>query len=43
MAGTAGIQTVIITNAQKILVGQSTPQAAADAMAQQIDAILAKK
>jgi len=39
----AGIQTVIITNAQKILVGQSTPQAAADAMAQQIDAILAKK
>ena len=38
----AGIQTVIITNAQKILVGQS-PQQAADAMAQQIDAILAKK
>ena len=39
----AGIQTVIITNAQKILVGQLNPQQAADAMAQQIDAILAKK
>jgi multiple sugar transport system substrate-binding protein len=39
----AGIQTIIITNAQKILVGQSTPQQAADAMAQQIDDLLAKK
>ena len=39
----AGIQTVIITNAQKILVGQLNPQQAADAMAQQIDAILVKK
>lgn len=39
----ASIQTVIITNGQKILVGQMTPQQAADAMAQQIDTLLAKK
>ncbi|HLJ58781.1 MAG TPA: sugar ABC transporter substrate-binding protein [bacterium] len=39
----ASIQTVIITDAQKILVGQMTPQQAADAMATQIDALLAKK
>jgi len=37
------IQTVIITEAQKILVGQLTPQQAAEAMANQINAILAKK
>jgi len=39
----ASIQTVIITNGQKILVGELSPQQAADAMAQQIDALLAKK
>jgi ABC-type glycerol-3-phosphate transport system substrate-binding protein len=39
----ASIQNVIITEAQKILVGQSTPQQAADAMAKQIDPLLAKK
>jgi multiple sugar transport system substrate-binding protein len=39
----ASIQNVIITEAQKILVGQSTPQPAADAMAKQIDPLLAKK
>jgi len=39
----ASIQTVIITNAQKILVGQLNPRQAADAMATQIDAMLAKK
>jgi multiple sugar transport system substrate-binding protein len=43
VADWAGIQTVIITEAQKILVGQLAPQQAADAMARQIDAILAKK
>jgi ABC-type glycerol-3-phosphate transport system substrate-binding protein len=37
------LQTVIITEAQKTLVGQMTPQLAADSMAKQIDAILAKK
>jgi ABC-type glycerol-3-phosphate transport system substrate-binding protein len=34
---------VIITEARRILVGQMTPQQAADAMAKQIDAILARK
>lgn len=43
VADWAGIQTVIITGAQKILVGQLAPRQAADAMAEQIDAILAKK
>ena len=38
-----GIQTVIITEAQKILVGQMTPRQAADSMAKQIDVILAKQ
>ena len=38
-----GIQTVIITEAQKILVGQMSPQQAADSMAKQIDVILAKQ
>jgi multiple sugar transport system substrate-binding protein len=37
------IEMVVISEAQKILVGQLTPQQAADAMAKQIDAILAKK
>ena len=37
------IEMVVINEAQKILVGQLTPQQAADAMAAQIDAILAKK
>jgi ABC-type glycerol-3-phosphate transport system substrate-binding protein len=37
------IQTVIITEAQGILVGQMTPQQAADSMAKQIDAILARQ
>ena len=36
------MQTIIITEGQKILVGQKTPQEAADAMAKQIDPILAK-
>jgi len=36
------MQNIIITEAQKILVGQKTPQEAADAMAKQIDPILAK-
>jgi multiple sugar transport system substrate-binding protein len=43
VANWASVQTVIITEAQKILVGQSTPQQAADSMAKQIDALLAKK
>jgi multiple sugar transport system substrate-binding protein len=41
IANWAGIQTVIITEAQRILVGQLTPQQAADSMAKQIDAIQA--
>ncbi len=43
VANWAGIQTVIITEAQRILVGQSTPQQAAESMAKQIDAIQAAK
>ena len=43
IANRASIQTVIITEAQRILVGQVTPQRAVDSMTKQIDAILTKK
>jgi len=42
VANFSEMQNIIITEAQKILVGQKTPQEAADAMAKQIDPILAK-
>jgi hypothetical protein len=38
-----GMQTVIITEMQKVLVGQESAKQAADSMAKQIDAIIAQK